>query len=85
MNGFDKPWDDMHHHSYFPPDLERIEQYDFRSNLSEIVGDVIVPLDTHNIYAEGNMENISPNIMIDISRAPGNIENIHINADCSLE
>jgi hypothetical protein len=29
MNGFDKPWDDMHHCSYFIPDLERIEQGDF--------------------------------------------------------
>jgi hypothetical protein len=29
MNGFDKPWDDMHHRSYFLPDLSRIEQDDF--------------------------------------------------------
>jgi hypothetical protein len=52
MNGSDKPWDDMHHHSYFLPELERIEQDDFRSTLSEIVGHAIVPLDTHDIYAE---------------------------------
>jgi hypothetical protein len=25
MNGSDKPWDDMHHHSYFLLELERIE------------------------------------------------------------
>ena len=25
MNGSDRPWDDMHHHSYFLPELERIE------------------------------------------------------------
>jgi hypothetical protein len=47
MNGSHKPWDDMHHRSYFLPDLERIEQDDFRSTLSEIVSHTIVPLDTH--------------------------------------
>jgi hypothetical protein len=62
MNSFDKPWDDMHHCSYFLPELERIEQDDFRYTLSEIVGHTIVPLDTHAIYAEGNMASISPTI-----------------------
>jgi hypothetical protein len=47
MNGSDRPWDDMHHRSYFLPELARIEQDDFRSTLSEIVGHTIVPLDTH--------------------------------------
>jgi hypothetical protein len=60
MNGSDKPWDDMHHHSYFLPELERIEQDDFRSTLSEIVGHAIAPLDTHDIYAKGNMASIYP-------------------------
>jgi hypothetical protein len=55
MNGFDRPWDDIHHRSYFLPELARIEQDDFRSTLSKIVGHAIVPLDTHDIYAEGNM------------------------------
>ena len=53
MNGSDKPWDDMHHLSYFLPEIEIIEQDDFRSTLSEIVGHIVVPLDTHDIYAEG--------------------------------
>jgi hypothetical protein len=73
MNGYEKPWDDMHDCSYFLPELARIEQDDFRSTLSEIVSHVVVPLDTHGIYAEGNMESISPTIMIDISRIPGKI------------
>jgi hypothetical protein len=34
INGSDKPWDDMHHLSYFLPELARIEQDDFRSTLS---------------------------------------------------
>jgi hypothetical protein len=67
MNGPDRPWDDMHHRSYFLPGLVRIEQDDFRSTLSEMVGHVVVPLDMHGIYAEGNMVNISPIVTIDIS------------------
>ena len=35
MNGSKKPWDDMHHRSYFLLELERIEQDDFRYTLSE--------------------------------------------------
>jgi hypothetical protein len=85
MNGSDKPWDDMHHHSYFLPDLVRIEQDDFRSTLSNIIGHVVVPLDTHDIYDEGNMVSISPTITIDISRIPGKVENVYISVDCLSE
>jgi hypothetical protein len=53
--------------------------------LSEIVGHAVVPLDTHNIYAEGNMASISPTIQIDISRTPGKVENVNIDANCSPE
>ena len=82
----------MHHHSYFLPELARIEQDEFRYTLSEIVGHaLVVPLDTHNIYAEGNMASISltvtiyifPTVTIYISRTPSNIENVYIIADCS--
>jgi hypothetical protein len=85
INGSNNPWDDMHHRSYFLPELERIKQYDFRSTLSEVVGHTVVPLDTHKIYAEGNMASISPTIQIDISRTPGKVENVNIGADCFLE
>jgi hypothetical protein len=67
MNGLDRPWDDMHHRSYFLRDLVSIEEDDFRYNLSEMVGHIVVPLDTHGIYSEGNMENISPTVRVDIS------------------
>jgi hypothetical protein len=53
--------------------------------LSDIVGHAIVPLDMHDIYAEGNMVIISPTFMIDISRTPGKVENVNICADCSLD
>jgi hypothetical protein len=62
MNVSKRPWDNMHHRSYFFPSLEKIEQDDFRSTLSEIVGHTVVPLDTYGIYAEGNMVSISPTV-----------------------
>jgi hypothetical protein len=83
MYGPDRPWDDIHHRSYFLPDLVRIKEDEFISTLSEMVGHVVVPLCMHGIYAEGNMENISPTIMIDISRIHGKIKNVYIAANCS--
>jgi hypothetical protein len=83
MNGSDRPWDDMHHCSYFLPELSRIEQYDFRSSLSEIVDHAVIPLDTHNVYVEGNMASISPTVTINISCIPGKLENLYISADYS--
>jgi hypothetical protein len=83
MNGSGRPWDDMHHRSYFLPDLSRIKQDDFISTLSEIVSHTIVPLDTHDIHTEGNMVSISLTVMIDISRIPRKVENVYIVADCS--
>jgi hypothetical protein len=83
MNGSDKPLDDMHHRSYFLPELARIEQDDFRYTLSKIDDHVVVPLDTHDIYVEGNMASIYPTVTIDISRTPGKFENVYIGADCS--
>jgi len=83
MNGLDRLWDDKKYRSYFIPELVRIEQDNFRSTLSEMVGHTIVPLYMHRIYAEGNMVNISPTIMINISQIPGKIENVYIYVDCS--
>jgi hypothetical protein len=83
MNVFGRPWDDIHHRSYFLPELARIEQADFRFTLSKIVGHAIVPLDTHDIYANGNMSSISSTVTIDISRIPRKFENVYIGADCS--
>jgi hypothetical protein len=85
MNGSDRPWDDMNHRSYFLPSLERIEQDEFQSTLSEIVDHVVVPLDTHDIYAEGNMDSIYPNVSIDISHTPSKVDNVNIGADCLRE
>jgi hypothetical protein len=85
MNGSDKPWDDMHHRSYFLLELQRIEQDKLHSTLSEIVSHAILQLDMHDIYADGNMASVSPNVQIDISRTLGKVENVNIDADCPLE
>jgi hypothetical protein len=52
MNGPDRPWDDMHHRSYFLPKLVRIGHDNFRSTLSEMVNHTMVPLDMHGIYVD---------------------------------
>jgi hypothetical protein len=67
MYGPNRPWEDMHHRSYFFREFVKIKQDDFISTFSDMASHVMVPLDTHGIYAEGNMANISPTIMIDIS------------------
>jgi hypothetical protein len=83
MYVLDRPWDDLHHRSYFLLDLEWIGQDDFRSTLSEMAEHDVVLLDTHGIYVEGKMKNIYPTIMIDISRTPDKIENLYVGADCA--
>jgi hypothetical protein len=50
-----------------------------------MLGHAVVPLYTHGIYAERNMENIYPTIMIDISRVSRKIENVYIGAVYSSE
>lgn len=53
--------------------------------MREIVGHTMVPLDKHGIYVEGNMENTSPSIAVNISQTLGKVENVYIGADCSPE
>jgi len=43
------------------------------------------PVSTHDVFAEGNMSNISKTILINISKTPGVIENVLIGADYSHE
>jgi hypothetical protein len=50
-----------------------------------MVGHAMTSLDTHGIYAKGNMANISPIITINISHIPGKIKNVYIGVDCSPE
>ena len=83
MYGIEQPWGEMHHRSHFLPKLDRLECDDFRVIPSEKVGSPMVPLSSSSKVAEGNMDNLSPMIPINISHDPGKIENVYIGADCS--
>jgi hypothetical protein len=85
MTGPDKPWDDLHHRSYFLPELHRIEAGEFTITMT---GDQPCPinlLDTQDIYVEGNMATIAAMIPINISRNPDIMENVFVGVDCSPE
>jgi hypothetical protein len=85
MTGPDKPWEDLHHRSYFLPELHRIEAGEFTITMT---GDQPCPINllaTQDIYAEGNMATIAETIPINISRNPGIVENVFVGADCSPE
>jgi hypothetical protein len=85
MTSPDKPWEDLHHRSYFLPELSRIEAGEF---IVTMMGDQSCPINilaTHEIYVEGNMETITETIPINISRNLGIMENVFVGADCSPE
>jgi hypothetical protein len=70
MISLDKPWDDLHHRSYFLPELRRIEVGEFTLTMTGDRSCPINPLATHEVYAKGNMETIFETISINISRTP---------------
>ena len=83
MLGVEPPWEELHHRSYFLPELDHLEREEFREVLSERIGSPVVPLSSPGLMADGNMENISPMIPINISHDLGRIENVYIGADYS--
>jgi hypothetical protein len=85
MIELDRPWDDLHHKSYFLPELKRIEAVEFITTMNGDAPCPINPLSMHKIYAEGNMESIVEMIHIDIYRTPSVVENVFVRADFSLE
>ena len=82
MSGVEPPWEELHHRSYFLPELNRMERDDFREILSKNIGSIVVPLSSPGHMADGNMANLSPTIPINISRDPRKVENIYIGVDC---
>lgn len=83
MTETERPWEDLHHRSYSSLDLNNmqvVEKY-----LHDSIGFdwFCSPVTTHDVFAEGNMSNISKTIPINISKTPGKIENVLIGADCS--
>jgi len=85
MTSPDRPWDDIHHRSYFLPELGRTEAGEFTLTMNGDTDCPINPLSMHVVYAKGNMATISKMIPIDISRTPDVVENIFARADFSLE
>ena len=74
MTGPDRPWDDLHHRSYFLPELRRIEAGEFVLTVNGDNPCPINPLAKNEVYVEGNMAIISTTIPIDISKTPEDIQ-----------
>ena len=68
MIGVEPPWEELHHRSYFLPELDHLVYEEFRDIISERIGSPVVPLISFVQMANGNMENLSPTIPINISR-----------------
>jgi hypothetical protein len=85
MTGPDKPWEDLHHRSYFLPELHRIEAGEFTITMTGEQPCPINLLATQDIYAEGNMATIVETLPINISRNLSVVENVFVGADCSPE
>jgi hypothetical protein len=85
MTSLDKPWDDLHHRSYFLPELSRIEAREFTLTMTGDRSCPINPLATHVVYVEGNMATIAETIPINISRTPGVVENVFVRDEYSPE
>jgi hypothetical protein len=79
----DNPWDDGHHRSILFLEQQTLENYQWILTPSTVVVITIVPGPTRDVFAEGNLSNISPTIPIDISVKPGIVENVHIGGSCS--
>ena len=85
MSSNENPWQDMHQRLYFLPKKNGIE-VDNKGIIKPInIHWYTSSLATHEIYAKGDMYNISKTIPINISRKPSVIENVLIGAHCSLE
>jgi hypothetical protein len=80
----DTPWDDGNHHSILFLEKHTLENYQHISTPLTIVIISTVRESAHDVFAEGNLSNISPTIPIDISVKPRIVENVHIGASCSL-
>jgi hypothetical protein len=79
----DTPWDDGHHRSILFLEQHTLENYQQISTPSTVVVISTVPATSHDVFAKGNLSNISPTIPIDIYIKPRILENVHIGASCS--
>ena len=70
MIGPYKVCQDVHHKSYFLPEMRRIESSELHVRLSEGVDQPVNPFPKEGVLLEGNMANISITIPINISTKP---------------
>jgi hypothetical protein len=85
MTSPNKPCEDIHHRSYFLPELSRIKAGEFTVTMTGDKSCHTNPLATHKIYTEGNMATIAEPIYINISRTLGVIDNVFVRAYNSPE
>ena len=85
MIGPNKVCEDLHHKSYFLPELRRIESSEFHVRLSEGVSQIVNHFPKEGLFTEENTENISKIIPINISTKPNVVENVYIRANSSLK
>ena len=62
-----------------------MEREEFRDILSKKIGSPMVPLSSLGQMDDGNMENLSLTIPINISRDLGKVENVYIGESYSLD
>ena len=78
------PWNDLHHHSSFLPNLSQMPSF-----LEAFVSHCpTLPLQTtalvHEVLSEGNIGNITATMHLDISIKLGIVKNVPIGVSCSL-
>ena len=56
MCGWDKIYEDLHHRSYFLPELSKIENQEFHVRLTDDVDTPVNPLRREGMFANGNIE-----------------------------
>jgi hypothetical protein len=81
----DTPWDDGHHRSILFLEQHTLENYQRISTSLTIIVIFTVPATTHDVFAKGNLSNISPTIPIDIFIKPGIVDYVHIGASFSSD
>jgi hypothetical protein len=79
----DTLWDDGHHRSILFLEQQPLGNYQRILTPSTVVFISTVSQSTRDMFAKGNLSNISPTMPIDISVKPGIVENVHIGASCS--
>lgn len=80
----DRPWEDLHDHSYLLPLLQEVESR-FSELFTSDVCTISNPLAPAQFHAEDNLSVISKMISIKISMNPNMIENLFIRVECSPE